>query len=151
MLCHYPAMDIENGLLTCHNYLTFKEDDLAFFNSKEFTTKLFGIAGKLQKLSLTSDETNILRAFVIFNPGKDPDCIPELVCIELCRPFLCWEGPTKVKGENFAIDLSIKLLLYHCKFASHTRQPPINITSRYRQRPHFLFLLPGGGGFIYFG
>ena len=88
MFCHYPAIDIENGLLTYHNYLTFKEDDLAFFNSKDFTTKLFGIAGKLQKLNLTSDETNVLRAFVIFNPGKDPDHIQELVCTELYKLFL---------------------------------------------------------------
>ena len=69
MLCHYPAMDVENGLLTCHNYLTFTEGGLAFFVSKTFATKLFAIARKLQQLSLTSDEANMLRAFVIFNPG----------------------------------------------------------------------------------
>ena len=67
MLADYSSLNIENGLVTSHNYVTVKREE---FLSEILVTGLFRIGEKLQKCDLTFDEVNVLRAIVLFNPGK---------------------------------------------------------------------------------
>lgn len=78
MFADYPSLDVEKGLLTCQNYDTFSREEITAFFSENYTDKLFSIAGKLQSLNLTDDQVNILRAYVIFNPGKSLSTSHEL-------------------------------------------------------------------------
>ena len=68
MLADYSSLNIENGLVTSHNYVTVKREE---FLSEILVTGLFIIGEKLQKCDLTFDEVNVLRAIVLFNPGND--------------------------------------------------------------------------------
>ena len=67
MLADYSSLNIENGLVTSHNYVTVKREE---FLSEILVTGLFMIGEKLQKCDLTFDEVNVLRAIVLFNPGN---------------------------------------------------------------------------------
>ena len=69
MLCDYPYIDVDRGLLTLHNYITVDRDLITHFYSPEYATRFFNIAHRLQQCHLTTDQVNAIRALVIFNPG----------------------------------------------------------------------------------
>ena len=71
MLADYPALDLENGLWTWANYETFDKEGISIQSCEPYYKKLFQLAEKLQKLHLTPGEVNVLRAIVLFNPGKN--------------------------------------------------------------------------------
>ena len=70
LLSDFPSIDVENGLYTNQNYVTLNREEISYFFSEIYATKLFSIVGRLQRLNLTPDEVNVMRAFVIFNPGE---------------------------------------------------------------------------------
>ena len=71
MLADYPTLDLENGLWTWANYETFDKEGISVQSCEPYYKKLFELAEKLQKLCLTTGEANVLRAVVLFNPGKN--------------------------------------------------------------------------------
>ena len=70
MLADYTTLDLESGLWTWPNYETFDKEGMSIRWFEPYYKKLFEIAEKLQKLHLTAGEENVLRAIVLFNPGK---------------------------------------------------------------------------------
>ena len=71
MLSDYPSMDVEKCLYTNQNYLTLNREEITYYFSEIYATKVFSIAERLQRLHLSPDEVNVMRAFVIFNPGEN--------------------------------------------------------------------------------
>ena len=74
MLDDFRAIDVQRGLYTCENYETFTKQEIGHIFSEAYASNLFKLGEELQKLSLTSDAVNTLRAFVIFNPGEPVLC-----------------------------------------------------------------------------
>ena len=70
MLADYAVLDLENEIWTCANYDTFNKEQISSFVCEAYSGLMFTIAGKLQSYHLTDGEVNILRALVLFNPGK---------------------------------------------------------------------------------
>ena len=70
MLADYTTLDLESGLWTWPNYETFDKEGVSIRWFEPYYKKLLEIAEKLQKLHLTVGEENVLRAIVLFNPGR---------------------------------------------------------------------------------
>ena len=71
MLADFPSVDVENGLRTIQNFDTLTKEEMERFFTKDYAKKTFAITEKLQQFDFSQDEINVMRAFVIFNPGRD--------------------------------------------------------------------------------
>ena len=70
MLADFSVLDMENELWTWQNYDTYNKEEISIFFCESYSRQMFTIARKLQSFHLTDGEVNILRALVLFNPGK---------------------------------------------------------------------------------
>ena len=87
MLADYTTLDLESGLWTWPNYETFDKEGMSIRWFEPYYKKLLEIAEKLQKLHLTTGEENVLRAIVLFNPGKYICPVAFLCCHRLFSLF----------------------------------------------------------------
>ena len=70
MLADFAVLDIEKGLWSYHDFQTYNSEDSAICMCENYFRELLVIAEKLQNLHLTEGEVNILRAVILFNPGR---------------------------------------------------------------------------------
>ena len=66
----HRAYNVEHRVVTIPNGTTYNQDDILKFYEKDLTDGLFRLAGRLQEMKLTKEETVVLKAVPLFFTGN---------------------------------------------------------------------------------